>query len=655
MHRAHEHTADGLSEKRFKILSRWRLFAHAATYTILLIAGLVMPCSAATQPTTRPVEGRGIWIDANSIPTDDKAMAAFVDELNKMHMNVLFPETLRRGYTIYPSKLDTQDPKFKGYDPLAALIREAHARGMEVHPWVWVFRQGYSKDKGPILTEHPEWLAVNKWGESLSANGGYWICPSIPEARNYLISIFSEISKNYDIDGLHLDYIRYENQFPAAYCYNTSCREKYKAQCGVDPMEIQPLTEQFVSWGLWREDLVNSFVQNVAQNVRAINPKIKISAAVGSFPDQARISLLQNWVNWVDNKWVDFLAPMDYTANTDTFRNMVTTELLAVGDKTIVMPGLGLHVHKTPQTTVDQVYEADNLGADGVTLFASAHLKAETVKALSEGPFAGCAQVPFRNTSDAVKTLLDSAKGLVDSNPQLAASYLRESTHLLGYISYHSADIGYVAPTRPPITVPENVLPLPTVEVPRAATEPVIDGCLNEPMWAAAAKLYIEHTEMGKPAPVATEVRLAYDDRNLYIAYSATETSMSAIKATVEKRDGPVFYDDSAEFFLDPWGKRQQYYQLAVNTLGTQFDAKLNDSGANLAWKAVSTRSDSGWVMEIAVPYSSLGVTTPQTGSVWNANFARNRWITGSAEYLVWSVPYGSFNQPERFGTLIFK
>lgn len=623
-------------------------------FVFLLIIATIQLLAALPGPSF-PVQGRCIWIDANSIPTNDQSMAAYIDSLAKANINVLFPETLRRGYTIYPSKLDTQDSRFKGYDPLSALIRDAHKHGMEVHPWVWVFRQGYSKDKGPILTTHPEWAAVSKWGETLSANGGYWVCPSIPEAREYLISIFKEIATNYCIDGIHLDYIRFENQFPAAYCYNSSCRDKFKAKSGIDPMNIQPLTEPIIEWSLWREDLVNSFVQQVKDEMHTISPAIKVSAAVGSYPDQARTSLLQNWPNWVDNKWVDFLTPMAYTADPSTFRAMVSTELAAVGEKTLVMPGIGLHMQKTPQITLDQVDIAEDMGADGITLFASAHLKEETRKALEFGPFSCPAQIPFRNPSKAVKTLLEAAENVYQCQPAEAKTYLREASRLLGYMAYQAADIGYVPPTRPPIYIPASVLPIPTVDVSKTVNPPVIDGNLDDPVWATAAKFSIQNDEMGNPSPVTTEVMISYDSNNIYIAYNSSEPTPGKIKATITKRDGPTFYDDSAEMFFDPWGKRQQYYQLAVNTLGTEFDAKLNDASVNLTWTASAKQTDKGWTAEIAVPFSSLGVNTPAQGNAWNVNFARNRWVTGKAEYLIWSVPYGSFHQPDRFGTIIFK
>jgi hypothetical protein len=250
---------------------------------------------------------------------------------------------------------------------------------------------------------------------------------------------------------------------------------------------------------------------------------------------------------------------------------------------------------------------------------------------------------------------LCAATGTYDKNPALAKSYLIEASRLLGYVAYRASDTGYIKPTRPPIYIPTTVLPIPEVKIPKISAAPIIDGKLDDVMWSNAARINVAHAAMGDPSQVTTDVLLAYDSDNLYIGYIAHESLTDAIKKTVTKHDGPVFYDDSAEFFLDPWGKRHEYYQLAVNVLGTKFDSKINNAAINPDWKAVASQTSDGWMIEIAVPFTSLGIVPPKSGDIWYANFGRNRWVSGEPEYLIWSVPYGSFHRPERFGVIQFK
>jgi uncharacterized lipoprotein YddW (UPF0748 family) len=173
----------------------------------MLLCGCVVSADVDYTKVDPVAEVRGIWVDAGAIPKTDRAIRQMVDAYADAHFNVLFPETICRGYTIYPSVLIERDPRFAGsIDPLPIMIDEAHKRGLEVHPWVWVFRVGYTKDKGGILKAHPDWAEVDRDGNDLSPNGGYWVSPANPQARDFLASLYAELTTKYDIDVIHLDY-----------------------------------------------------------------------------------------------------------------------------------------------------------------------------------------------------------------------------------------------------------------------------------------------------------------------------------------------------------------------------------------------------------------------------------------------------------------
>lgn len=599
---------------------------------------------------SRRIEGRAIWMDAAAIPKDGRGIADIVRSYSRAGINILMPEVFRNGYTIYPSSVAARLPAFASFDPLEALIHEAHKRGMEVHPWVWVFRAGHSGDAGGILTAHPGWAAVGRNGEQISPGGGRWLCPSMPETRDFLRRLYTELATRYDIDGLHLDYVRFENESPVPYCYNDSCRSRFEEEYGIDPLDIDPFSPKRLSWNLWRERLANSFVQQVALDLRRVRPGIRISAAVASEPVTARTSYMQNWPNWAANKWVDFLCPMTYTRSEDRFRELVEGQISKVGFRTLLLPGVGLHLQNDPTDALDQIDAARFLGASGETLFASSYLKPILVDALRAGPYSRRARLPFRVTG---KELSRKIKGRTKVGAPLTLDE-RDAFNLLGYLSYRDADTGYVAPDPPAISIPDIILPLPEVRVPRISAVPVMDGVLNDPAWQMAAVVALQYTEMGAPAPVRTEVRLAYDDTTLYFAITAEEPEIGALKAKETKRDGPVFYDDSVELFLDPTGKRGVYFQLAANTLGARFDQKMLTPAWNAEWQVAVHRDTGSWTMEMSVPFASLGAPPPKAGDTWTANFARNRWVTGKAEYIVWSVPYGSYNRMYRFGSMGF-
>ena len=190
----------------------------------------------------------------------------------------------------------------------------------------------------------------------------------------------------------------------------------------------------------------------------------------------------------------------------------------------------------------------------------------------------------------------------------------------------------------------------------RERPEPItIDGKLDEDAWRSAAVVKLSYTPQGEAAQVETTAYLMYDSANLYIGYKCAEPDIAKIKATVTKRDGPTFYDDSVEVFVDPSNKREDYYHLSTNTLGTRFDQKVFDASWDGDWTTASSLGSDFWTTEIAIPFAALGVTTPTPGTQWALNLTRNRTTSGDLQYITWAVPYGSFHSPDRFGTLTFR
>lgn len=602
-------------------------------------------------------EVRGIWIDAGAIPHTECEIRDMVRSYHRANLNLLLPEVIARGYTVYPSKLLARDPRFAGaIDPLPIIIDEAHKLGMEVHPWMWVFRAGYTKDRGAILTTHPDWAELGKNGKDLSPNGGLWISPSIPEAREFLLNLFSELVCKYNVDGIHLDYIRYEVQSPVPYGYSQYSRDLFMKQYGIDPLTIDRLSFHQYEWEMFRERQVNSFVQSAALRLKSLKSNLIISAAVGSEPETSRTNLMQNWVNWVDNKWVDFITPMAYSDKNERFANLIGLERNAAGSKAIIAPGIGLHMQKTNvEQTVQQVGLTRERNASGATLFASSYFGPDQEKALSQCAYAKPASLPFRNPDTKCKELMNQAALLKSTNEQEAIFYETSARAIADYARYQNVQTGYIPPSPPPLNLPESVIPLPNVEVPKTTASVKIDGSLDDSAWISAAKVKLEYDERGVPAPVETTALLTYDTQNLYIAFNSSEPNASAIKAVVTKRDGPVFYDDSVEVFVDPTNQRGDYYQLSTNTIGTKFDQKVFNVSWNGEWETASKVSKDALTTEIAIPFSTLGIQTLAQGAQWALNLTRNRTVTGTIKYITWAVPYGSFHSPDRFGMITFR
>jgi hypothetical protein len=162
-------------------------------------------------------------------------------------------------------------------------------------------------------------------------------------------------------------------------------------------------------------------------------------------------------------------------------------------------------------------------------------------------------------------------------------------------------------------------------------SEPIkIDGRLDEPAWSeavAATDFRQQEPNEGTPASEKTDVRVLFDDRNLYIGIHAFDSEPANINARELVRDASFSNDDKVEILLDTNHDRRNAFRFAVNPLGTQQDALITDEGRdlNLSWDAPWISSgkidDTGWTVEIAIPLTTLRFK--EGNDTWGFNSAR--------------------------------
>jgi len=223
----------------------------------------------------------------------------------------------------------------------------------------------------------------------------------------------------------------------------------------------------------------------------------------------------------------------------------------------------------------------------------------------------------------------------------------------------------------PPSYADEDSLPVITIT--KTNVPPVIDGKMEPGEWQQAAGVSGFLDLSGNLVPHQTFVYVTYDDKKLYFAFRYSFSSRVKLKSTVKERDGSVARDDAIEVWLNP-GKGV-YYQFLGNSIGTIQDLRYSQGAADVTWNGnwefKSKVEDSGetaggiltfarkiWTAEISIPFKDLGVPTPHDGDTWRVNF--NRDIVSRAEkeephWTTWSNIKGKFNNPTRFGYLIFR
>ena len=180
-------------------------------------------------------------------------------------------------------------------------------------------------------------------------------------------------------------------------------------------------------------------------------------------------------------------------------------------------------------------------------------------------------------------------------------------------------------------------------------SEPIkIDGRLDEPPWSgvvAATDFRQQEPSEGTPASEKTEVRVLFDDKNLYVGIHAFDSERTRINARELVRDASFSNDDKVEILLDTNHDRRNAFRFAVNPLGTQQDALITDEGRdiNLSWDAPWISSgkidDGGWTVEIAIPLTTLRFKEGK--DTWGFNSARI--IRRKNEENLWSSWQRSF------------
>jgi hypothetical protein len=190
------------------------------------------------------------------------------------------------------------------------------------------------------------------------------------------------------------------------------------------------------------------------------------------------------------------------------------------------------------------------------------------------------------------------------------------------------------------------------------ARAPQVDGRLDDAVWATAPVLggfTQKEPHEGEPAGERTEVRIAFDERALYVAARLYSSAPAAIQAPVSRRD--VW--DQAETFaisLDTWHNRRTAVTFAVTAAGTRMDAyhpgdsDQADLTFDPVWEAKVARDSAGWTAEMRIPFSQLRFN-PGSVQTWGLNL--RRWIPQQEEDDYWvEVPKQVTAWASRFGDL---
>lgn len=334
--------------------------------------------------TTVPYEIRAVWLttlyglDWPQHPATNEKEAEqqkndlrqMLDKLQEAGINTVLFQTRLRGTVAYPSKIEPWDAAFSGkagrapiYDPLAFALEECHKRGMEFHAWVVAFplcKVAAVKQLGKAAIPKSRPNLCKKCGDQ------YMLNPGEPEIADYLAKICQEIATNYDVDGIHLDYIRYpEPNIP----FNDD--DTYRKYGNGETKAT------------WRTQNINRCVKKIHHALKSIRPWIKMSCSpVGKYSDltrysshgwNARDAVSQDAQYWLKEGWMDILFPMMYYDGDNYYPFLA--DWRENDSNRLIVPGLGIwflnkQEKNWPLLTIQrQMNVARQIGLSGICFF----------------------------------------------------------------------------------------------------------------------------------------------------------------------------------------------------------------------------------------------------------------------------------------------
>jgi hypothetical protein len=168
----------------------------------------------------------------------------------------------------------------------------------------------------------------------------------------------------------------------------------------------------------------------------------------------------------------------------------------------------------------------------------------------------------------------------------------------------------------------------PTLEVRPLEGQIKIDGELNDTGWLNAARATgfseITPDNLARP-PVETEVLLAYDEKQLYLAFVAADSDPGAIRSSLCDRD-EMYNDDYVGVMIDPYGDAALAFELISNPIGVQGDGLQSlgteDMSIDLVFYSAGRITERGYQVEMAIPFNSLRFPD-KPSQVWRATFFR--------------------------------
>ena len=336
---------------------------------------------------------RALWIVRDHI-TSKESIDDILNFAENNNYNHLFVQVRGRGDAYYNSKLVPRTHLLKNtdFDPLEYILKKSKRTSIKIHAWLnvyylWSSSQKPSQDQH-ILLNHPEWIDTKlpdqmDIGKVLSAmakdrkvNGeGFYLAPTHPEVDAHLQNIITELLQNYNLDGIHFDYIRYHNLGWGMNPTGLKFFLNYSiGMPGLPPLEVK----EKPSFSQYKRSAITKFLNKASTRIKAYQPKCVISAAVKPNLFNARDTFGQEWDVWLANGYIDWAVPMNYSNENKTFEKNLKIIKDNIPSKYLnrIVMGIGAY-NQNPRFAGQKIYRSGKYDFGGISIFSYTVFKDE--------------------------------------------------------------------------------------------------------------------------------------------------------------------------------------------------------------------------------------------------------------------------------------
>ncbi|MFC2083490.1 family 10 glycosylhydrolase [Bacteroidota bacterium] len=323
-------------------------------------------------------ETRAVWIATNfrldwPPPTynqneQKESLISILDNienknLNTVYFQVRFNSTVlfKSSYEPFSYYLTGEVNGIPGYDPLAFVIDEAHKRGLEIHAVLNMIKcfsgteENVLEYESHLINIHPNWYYTS----NIEGEPVYWLDAGLPEVRNYLTNLVSELVENYKVDGIQLDYIRYPN---------SEIKDDFSYSIFGNDIDVSK----------WRRDNITNLVESISKEIKNIKPLIKFGVTpIGIYKNLKGASGLQGYTDvyqdsrlWLQEGLIDYAVPQIYwdIESEPRFDILVQDwESNSFGKNLVI--GIGSFKEEVKDDTEKMIELARVIGVEGIAFF----------------------------------------------------------------------------------------------------------------------------------------------------------------------------------------------------------------------------------------------------------------------------------------------